>query len=101
VTAYSRKWGQTYSHFDVNLAAGGEVSAALSTAVDSAIVLSEAQAAALSSKVSVTVGDTTQDLGNGNGAKLYKGIIALSDDCTLQEAYQYLQHLCRETLPRR
>jgi hypothetical protein len=96
VTAYSRKWGQTYSHFDVNLAAGGEVSAALSTAVDSAIVLSEAQAAALSSKVSVTVGDTTQDLGNGNGAKLYKGIIALSDDCTLQEAYQYLQHLCRE-----
>lgn len=96
VTAFSRKWGQTYSHFDVNLAAGGETSAALSTATDSAILLTEAQAAALSSKVTVTFGDTTQDLGNGNGGKLYKGTIALSNSCTLQEAYQYLQYLTRE-----
>lgn len=97
VTAFSRKWGQTYSHFDVNLAAGGENSAALSTSLDSAIVLTEAQAAALSSKVTITVGDTTQDLNNGNGGKLYKGTIALSDNCTLQEAYQYLQYITRES----
>jgi hypothetical protein len=97
VTAFSRKWGQTYSHFDVNLSAGGETSAALSTAVDSAITLTEGQAALLSSKVTVTFGDTTQDLGNGNGSKLYKGTIALSGGCTLQEAYQYLQYLTRET----
>lgn len=96
VTAYSRKWGQTYSHFDVNLSAGGESNAALSTAIDSNIVLTEVQAAALSSKVTVTFGDTTQDLGNGNGNKLYKGTIALSSGCTLQEAYQYLQYLTRE-----
>lgn len=96
VTAFSRKWGQTYSHFDVNLSAGGETSAALSTALDSAITLTEAQAAMLSSKVTVTFGDTTQDLGNGNGAKLYKGTITLSGGCTLQEAYQYLQYLTRE-----
>lgn len=96
VTAYSRKWGQTYSHFDVNLAAGGETSAALATAVDSNITLTELQAANLSSKVTVTFGDTTQDLGNGNGSKLYKGTIALSGGCTLQEAYQYLQYLTRE-----
>jgi hypothetical protein len=96
VTAYSRKWGQTYSHFDTNLAAGGESAAALSTALDSAIVLTEVQAAALSAKVTVTFGDTTQDLGNGNGAKLYKGTIALTGGCTLQEAYQYLQYLTRE-----
>lgn len=96
VTAFSRKWGQTYSHFDVNLAAGGETSAALSTALDSAITLTEAQAALLSTKVTVTFGDTTQDLGNGNGSKLYKGTIALSGGCTLQEAYQYLQYLTRE-----
>lgn len=96
VTAFSRKWGQTYSHFDVNLSAGGETSAALSTAVDSAITLTEGQAALLSSKVTVTFGDTTQDLGNGNGSKLYKGTIALSGGCTLQEAYQYLQYLTRE-----
>lgn len=97
VTAFSRKWGQTYSHFDVNLAAGGESNAALSTAVDSNIVLTEGQAAALASKVTVTFGDANVDLGNGNGSKLYKGTIALSGGCTLQEAYQYLQYVTRET----
>ena len=96
VTAFSRKWGQTYSHFDVNLAAGGESNAALATAIDSNVVLTEANAALLSSKVTVTFGDTNQDLGNGNGSKLYKGTIALSGGCTLQEAYQYLQYLTRE-----
>ena len=96
MTAFSRKWGQTYSHFDVDLSAGGETSAALSTAVDSSITLTEANAALLSSKVTVTFGDTTQDLGNGNGGKLYKGTIALTGGCTLQEAYQYLQYLTRE-----
>jgi len=97
VTAFSRKWGQSYSHFDVNLAAGGESNAALSTSLDSSIVLSEASAAALSSKVTVTFGDTNQDLANGNGSKLYKGTIALTSSCTLQEAYQYLQYLTRES----
>lgn len=97
VTAFSRKWGQTYSHFDVNLAAGGESNAALSTALDSNIVLTEVQAAALSTKVTVTFADTTLDLGNGNGSKAYKGTIALTGGCTLQEAYQYLQYLARET----
>lgn len=96
VTAFSRKWGQSYSHFDVNLSAGGETAAALTTAVDSAIVLTENDAAALSTDVAITFGDTTQDLGNGNGPKLYKGTIALSNGCTLQEAYQYLQYLTRE-----
>ena len=96
VTAFSRKWGQTYSHFDVNLSAGGESNAALSTALDGNILLTEAQAAALSAKVAVAFGDTTQDLVNGNGAKLYKGTITLSNSCTLQEAYQYLQYLTRE-----
>ena len=100
VTAYSRKWGQSYSHFDVNLAAGGETSAALSTALDSAITLTEGQAALLSSKVTITFGDTTQDLGTGNGSKLYKGTIALSGGCTLQEAYQYLQYLTRKAAHR-
>jgi len=96
VTAFSRKWGQTYSHFDVNLAAGGETSAAITTALDSNITLTEAQAAALSSNVSITFGDTTQDLGNGNGNKLYKGTIALSNGITLAQLYQYLQYVTRE-----
>jgi hypothetical protein len=96
VTAFSRKWGQTYSHFDVNLSAGGESNAALSTAIDSNIVLTEAQAAALSTKVTVTFGDANLDLNNGAGSRAYKGTIALSGGCTLQEAYQYLQYLTRE-----
>jgi hypothetical protein len=99
VTAYSRKWQQTYSHFDVNLAAGGESNAALSTAVDANVVLSTGAAAALSAKVTVTFGDTTQDLGNGNGSKLYKGTIALTGGCTLQECYQHLQYLTYESTP--
>ena len=97
VTAFSREWGQTYSHFDVNLAAGGETSAALATAVDSNITLTEAQAAALSANVSITFGDTSQDLGNGNGSKLYKGTIALSNNISLSQLYQYLQYITRET----
>jgi hypothetical protein len=96
VTAFSRKWGQSYSHFDVNLSAGGESNAALSTAIDSNIVLTEANAGLLSTKVSIAVGDTTQDLNNGNGGKLYKGTITLTGGATLQEAYQYLQYLARE-----
>lgn len=96
VTAFSRKWGQTYSHFDINLSAGGETSAAISTSIDNAILLTEEDAALLSSKVSITIGDIYYDLGNGNGSRLYKGTIALSNSCTLQEAYQYLQYLTRE-----
>jgi len=97
ITAYSRKWYQTYSHFDVTLSAGGESNAALATAIDTNILLTELQAAALSTKCAVTFGDTTQDLGNGNGPKAYKGTITLSNSCTLQEAYQYLQYLTRES----
>jgi len=96
VRVFSRKWGQTYSDFETDLSAGGENPAAMNTALDSNILLSEAAAAALSSKVTIAVGDTTQDLGNGNGAKLYKGTITLSGGCTVQEAYQYLQYLTRE-----
>lgn len=96
VRVYSRKWGQTYSDFEVDLSAGGENSAALTTSLDSSITLTTSAAAALSSKVTISVGDTNQDLGNGNGAKLYKGTITLSGGCTVQEAYQYCQYLTRE-----
>ena len=99
VTAYSRKWQQTFSHFDVDLSAGGESNAALSTAVDANVPLTTGAAAALSAKVTITFGDTTQDIGNGNGAKLYKGTIALTGGCTLQEMYQYLQYSTYESTP--
>ncbi len=96
VRVFSRKFGQTYSDFEVDLSAGGENSAAIATSIDGSMVLSEGAVAALVSKVAISVGDTNQDLGNGNGSKLYKGTITLSDGCTVQEAYQVLQYLTRE-----
>lgn len=96
VRVFSRKFGQTYADFQVDLSAGGEAAAAVPTALDTSVVINEAAAAALSAKVTIAVGDTNQDIGNGNGSKLYKGTITLSGGCTVQEAYQYLQYITRE-----
>lgn len=96
IRAFSRKYGQTYADFAANLVAGGEQPVAISTSVTDWTTLDEVTVATLSSKVTVTVGDTTQNTGDGNGAKLYKGAITLSGGCTVLEAAQYLQYLCRE-----
>jgi len=95
-TVYSRKYGQTYSHFDVNLAAGGEQNAALGTSLDSNIVLSAAAAEAIWNTITVAAGDTTQDLGGGQGSKLHKGTITLNGTTTLADAYQALMWACSE-----
>lgn len=95
-TVYSRKYGQTYSHFDVNLAAGGEQNAALGTSMDSNIVLSAAAAEAIWNTITVVAGDTTQDLGGGQGSKLHKGTITLNGTTTLADAYQALMWACSE-----
>ena len=90
VTVFSRKYGQSYSHFDVNLAAGGEQAAALGTSLDGNIVLSAAAAEAVFATMTVATGDTTQDLGGGQGALLHKGTITLNGTTTLASAYQAL-----------
>jgi hypothetical protein len=95
-TVYSRKYGQTYSHFDVNLAAGGEQAAALSTALDTNIVLSAATAETTFGTITLTIGNTTQDLGGGQGSLLHKGTIALNGTTTLADAYQALMWACSE-----
>jgi hypothetical protein len=97
VTVFSRKYGQTYSHFDANLAAGGEQAAALATSLDSNIALSASAAAAIWNTITVTVGDSTFDMGDGNGSKLYKGTIALNGTTTLAQAYQALMWACSES----
>lgn len=91
VTVFSRKYGQTYSHFDVNLSAGGEQAAALGTSMDANVTLTAAQAEAIWNTITVSVGDTTQDLGGGQGAKLHKGTITLNGSTTLAQAYQAMQ----------
>lgn len=94
VRVFSRKYGQTYADFLTNLAAGGEQPAAISTALTDWTTLNEAGAAALSAKVTITPGDVTKTL--GANTKLFKGQVILSGGCTVAEAAQYLQYVCRE-----
>lgn len=111
ITVFSRKYGQSYSHFDVDLSAGGEQVAALSTAVDGNIntgVMTPAVCAGYfataiggtggaSPKITLTFGDTTQDLGGGQGSLLHKGTITLDGTITLAQAYQALMWACSES----
>ena len=112
VTVYSRKYGQSYSHFDANLSAGGEQAAALSTAIDTNVdtgVMTPVIAAGYFStaiggtatpgtqKITLAYGDTTQNLGGGQGALLHKGTITLNGAITLAQAYQALMWACSES----
>ncbi len=111
ITVYSRKYGQTYSHFDVNLAAGGEQAAALSTSLDGNVdtgVMTPAVAASYfataiggtggaTPKITLAYGDTTQNLGGGQGSLLHKGTITLDGTITLLQAYQALMWACSES----
>ena len=90
VSVFSRKYGQTYSHFNVNLAAGGEQVAALGTLLDTNITLSAAAAEAVYNTMTVSVANTTQDLGGGQGSLLHKGTITLNGTTSLEDAYQAL-----------
>ncbi len=96
ITVFSRKYGQTYSHFDVNLAAGGEQAAALGTSLDGNIILDAAAAADVWATMTVATGDTTQDLGGGQGSLLHKGTITLNNTTPLSSAYQALMWACSE-----
>ena len=111
VTVFSRKYGQTYSHFDANLAAGGEQAAALSTAIDANVdtgVMTPAVAASYfataiggtggaSPKISLAYTETTQNLGGGQGALLHKGTITLDGSISVARAYQALMWACSES----
>lgn len=97
IRGFSRKYGQTYADFAANLVAGGEQPIAISTSLTDWTPLNLVAALALSSKVTITVGDTNQNTGDGSGSKLYKGTITLSGGCTIAEAAQYCQAICNET----
>lgn len=112
ITVYSRKYGQTYSHFDVDLSPGGEQVAALSTAVDTNVdtgVMTDTVAKGYFSSdiggtatpgtqsITLAYGDTTQDLGGGQGSLLHKGTITLANSVTLADVYQALMWACSES----
>lgn len=112
IVVFSRKYGQTYSHFDVVLSPGGEQVAALSTALDTNVAtgtMTPTIAAGYFStavggtatpgtqKITLAYGDTTQDLGGGQGALLHKGTLTLDGTTTLADAYQALMWACSES----
>ncbi len=111
ITVFSRKYGQSYSHFDVDLSAGGEQSAALSTALDTNVAVGTMTPAiaagyfataiggtgGASPKITIAYGDTTQDLGGGQGSLLHKGTITLDGSVALSDAYQALMWACSES----
>jgi hypothetical protein len=111
VTVFSRKYGQTYSHFDVDLSAGSEQVAAVNTAldanVDPATITPAVAASYFASAIGGTGGTTpaialsftggSYDLGNGSGAQTYSGTITLNGTITLAQAYQALMWACSDS----
>ena len=110
-TVFSRKYGQLFSHFDVNLAAGGEQSAAISTSVDDNAnvgVLTPAVCASYfataiggtggtSPKIALSYDETTQNLGGGQGSLLHKGTITLDGSIAVAQAQQALMWATSES----
>lgn len=112
ITVFSRKYGQTYSHFDANLSAGGEQAAAVSTALDANVDTGTMTPTICASyfstdiggtatpgtqKITLAYGDTTQDLGGGAGSLLHKGTITLDGSISVAQAYQALMWACSES----
>jgi len=104
ITVFSREWGFTYSHFDVDCSAGSEQVAALSVAADGNVLraignytfgTNTVTATTPSTTVTLTIGDTTQSL--GGVSKLYKGTISWTGAARTSEVWQALQALCSET----
>ena len=97
ITVFSRKYGQTYSHFDVDLSPGGEQVAALATALDGNIDQTAGAAETIFGTITIgTAGGYTWDSGDGNGTKTYDGKITLNGTTTLKEAYNALMWACSE-----
>jgi hypothetical protein len=95
VTGFSRKWGYTYDHYEVDLSAGGRNVMPLSTSSDVNNQTSRATVAAYSG-ITVTFGTYSRDFGDGAGAKTYYAEI----DCnnlTLLQVYEYTKYLTDES----
>lgn len=104
VNVFSREWGYTYSHFDVDCAAGSEQVAALSVAADTNITrltgnytggTNTVTSTAPSTTATLTIGTVSRTL--GGVTKNYKGIISWTGVARLSEVWQALQWACNET----
>jgi hypothetical protein len=104
VTVYSREWGYTYSHFDVDCSAGSEQVAALSVAADANITrltgnytggTNTVTSTSPATTVTITPGTVSRTL--GGVTKNYKGIISWTGTARLSEVWQALQWACSES----
>lgn len=105
VTVFSREWGYSFSHFDVDCSAGSEQVAALSVASDTNITrltgnytggANTVTSTTPAFVVTLTPGDSSHDLGDGSGNKAYKGVISWTNAARLSEVWQALQWGCHE-----
>ena len=104
MTIFSREWGYTYSHFDVDCSAGSEQVAALSVSADSNIGSTlignytfgthTVTSASPATVVTVTPGTVSRTL--GGVTKNYKGIISWTGTARLAEVWKALQAACSE-----
>ncbi len=106
VTVFSREWGYSFSHFDVDGSAGSEQVAALSVATDTNIDkltgnfsggTNTVTSTSPSFVVTITPGDSSHDLGDGSGSKAYKGVISWTNAARLSDVWQALQWGCHES----
>ena len=104
VSVFSREWGYSYSHFDVDCSAGSEQVAALSVAADANITrltgnytggTNTVTSTSPSFVATLTPGPVSRTL--GGVTKNYKGIISWTGSARLSEVWQALQWGCNET----
>lgn len=104
LTVYSREWGYSYSHFDVDGSPGSEQVAALSVAADSNITrltgnytggVNTVTSTTPATVVTLTPGTVSRTL--GGVTKNYKGIISWTGAARLSEVWQALQWGCSES----
>ena len=95
VTGFSRKWGYTYDHYEVDLSGGGRNVMPLATLADANNQTARATVAAYSG-ITATFGTYSRDFGDGAGSKTYYCEI----DCNnlpLAQIYEYTKYLTDES----
>ena len=87
VTFYAREYGYLYAHFKADLSGGGSNPVPLGNAIDGNNSTAIATVAAYSG-ITLTVGATTWDVGDGAGAQPYTATLNCNN-YTLAQVYEY------------
>lgn len=93
VWLFAREYGDLYDHFFIDLSVQGQNVVALSTSDDLNNTTAEGTVSGYTD-ITVTIGSTSQDIGDGDGNQPYNALI----DCNgrpLSEVYEYLKYITR------